>query len=77
MNHDEETRNVQYYNEDEIQSNDFVKSVSSNFDLDIFVNHWIRSSKIRIDYLRRNKNVSMASIYEAIKRPDGYILVRF
>jgi len=77
MKHDEATRKIQSYSEDEVQSNDFVKTASNNNDMDIFTNHWTRSSKIRIDYLRRNKDVSVTSIYQVLKRPDGYILVSF
>ncbi|KAL7024906.1 hypothetical protein ACKWTF_013246 [Chironomus riparius] len=74
---DKVTRKVQSYSEDEIQSNDFVKTSSNNIDWDIYMNHWIRSSKIRIDYLRRNRDISVTSIYQALKRPDGFILINY
>lgn len=74
-NHNQDEKNDKHYNEEEVYSHDFVKSAFNNIDMTIILDHWKRSSKLRVDYLRKNKNISLTAIYPAIKRPDGYILV--
>lgn len=71
------TTSKQFYDEEEVQSNDFVKVASNNIDMDIFVQHWIKSSKIRTEHFRRNRDLLFTSMYPLLKRPDGYILVSF
>ncbi|KAG5677127.1 hypothetical protein PVAND_006909 [Polypedilum vanderplanki] len=64
------------FDEQEILSNDFLKSILANIDYNSLIDHWKKSSKIRLQIFKEaSQKTDLAKIYRALERPDGYMLV--
>ncbi|KAG5685150.1 hypothetical protein PVAND_014342 [Polypedilum vanderplanki] len=64
------------FDEQEISSNDFVKSIPANIDYNSLIDHWKKSSKIRLKTFKEaSQKTDLAKLYRALERPDGYMLI--
>ncbi|KAG5672985.1 hypothetical protein PVAND_003069 [Polypedilum vanderplanki] len=63
------------FTSDELASNEFVKRSTANIDTKILIDHWRKSSKLRLEAFKNEKSSTVLSQYRALQRPDAIILI--
>jgi hypothetical protein len=72
---DRQNAQVDNFSQEEHSSNDFVQKSAANINTDILKDHWVKSSRVRLDTFRKQKDECITKQYRALQRPDAYILV--
>jgi hypothetical protein len=67
---------VTAYTEDEMEADRDVNICAASMEFSILKQHWTLSSRLRLNKFRTENELQFSELYPALKRPDGYKLVR-